>query len=290
MKHPSLALSVTAASGHLANAGGLIAGAGTLLLLWLTDRTAFLPLRARYFLVAGPSVLACLLFSAKRRAVRGNLRLILGREPSRGEILRVFLEYGRYFAECADLAGFWKENEKNVVYSSDLSKIEPAFLGLTFHLGNFEIFGFALHGALKTDYSVVAERLKPKFLADYFAAKRRRYNMNTIPHDDPRGILRVLESGSPIGMVCDRLIGGRGVPTRLFGKPVRLPLSIVGIALRRRIPIYVAYSARENGNVTISIERLDPALPFETIVQTIARILETALRKYPYQWHVLSKL
>lgn len=260
-----------------------------LLFLRFIDQTAVLPLHLRYRLTDLLSTFAFVLFFRKRSTVKGNLRLVLQREPEELEVLSVFREYGRYWAESADLTGFLRSNP--VVESGpEFPPADPCFVGLTFHLGNFEVFGHLLQASLKSDFAVVAERLKPKLLADYFRLRRKANHIATILHDEPRALLRCLMSGSPVGVVCDRSVGGSCVETSLFEKRLCLPLSIVDFALRHRIPVYIGYCAKETKGLRIFCRRIEKNLSFNEAITQIVSILEETVRRYPYQWHVMSAL
>ena len=264
-----------------------LAGLSMLFFLRCIDLTAALPLRFRYGITDALSFAACALFYRKRRAVRSNLRYIFGRDPSLREIAAVFKEYGRYWAESVDPAGFL-QSSKVMESGPDFPPAEPQFLGLTFHLGNFELFGPAFHPYLKNDFVVIAERLKPKALADYFHARRAASHFATLAHDNPQTIVRNLAGGAALGIVCDRSLDGKGVEARLFNKRVRMPLSLVDYSLRHKVPIYVAYCVKEEHGLRIFCRRLDSSLDFDGIVSVIASILEDAIRRYPFQWHMMS--
>jgi lauroyl/myristoyl acyltransferase len=268
-----------------------LSGAFKLLLLKLLDFSSVLPISLRYLLTDIFSFVAFLFLGAKRRAVRKNLTFILNRSPSWTEILRVFAEYGRYWAELPVIESFWRESKK-VICGPDFPPREKCFLGLTFHLGNFEVFGNALFPSLGENFNVIAERLRPQFLADYFSSRRHRHHINTLPHDNPRKILQVLKEGKPLGVVCDRSIGagGRGINTWLFGRRVFLPLNLVDYALQKNIPLYVAYCVKDDGLLKLFCRKIEGYTGFDDVVKMISSTLENVIRCYPYQWHVLSGL
>ncbi|MFP4679824.1 MAG: lysophospholipid acyltransferase family protein [Chitinispirillaceae bacterium] len=260
-----------------------------LLLLKILDLTSVLPLRLRYAFTDVLSGMAFLLLGSKRRAVRYNLSLVLKRPPALRDIWMVFREYGRYWAEFPGLSSFWSTMPR--VYEGDLfPPHDKRFLGLTFHIGNFEIFGHELHDRFGSYFHVIAERLKPQKLADYFRDKRRENHIETISHDDARGILRVLKRGETLGIVCDRIISGKGVKANLFGRQVSLPLNIVSHALDSGVPVYIAYCVKDDGKLKIISRRIDGSQGVQCALEKISAALEDAVRLYPHQWHVLSPL
>jgi lauroyl/myristoyl acyltransferase len=107
---------------------------------------------------------------------------------------------------------------------------------------------------------------------------------------DLHAMMRNLSRGAPIGFVCDRSLDGKGVETKLFNKRIRLPLSMVDYSLRHKVPIYVAYCVKEQSGLRLFCRRLDSSLGFNGIVGVITSILEDAIRRYPFQWHMMSAL
>lgn len=166
------------------------------LLFWFLDASGYLPLRARYMLTNFTFFTFCLLSYQKRENVRKNLQLILDRKPQFTEIMRVFLDYGQYWAELPRLHEFWKSMQ--VVHEGDFPP-SKSFLGVTFHIGNFELFGPEIYHTLGCNFNVIAEHLYPQALTEYFMKMRMRHHIRTILHDDFRTILKMLKSGeSPL--------------------------------------------------------------------------------------------
>ncbi len=264
-------------------------GLGKLFLLNLLDSSKILPLKVRYIITDFFAAATFIIVGSKRKAVKRNLSYILGCKPSMSDIWKVFKEYGRYWAELPALTEFWSKMPRT--YEGDtFPPSEKAFLGLTFHIGNFEVFGNELHRCFDSSLHVVAERLRPQILADYFKKKRRLYHVETICHDDTKSILKILKSGETLGVVCDRMISGKGVEARLFGRRINLPLKIVAYALNSKIPVYVAYCVKDKGSLKIVSKRIEETASFEHAIGKITSTLESAIRQYPHQWHVLSPM
>lgn len=269
--------------------GGLVVyGSGVLKLALLKtlDATRPLPLRVRYLLAEVCFAVMFALLRAKRRAVYRNLSLVLDRRPTRREVLSVFLDYGRYWAESADIESFWQRRPRCFV-GDPLPTAGEQFIGLTLHIGNFELFGPALYEIRGTSFAVVAEALRPAFLTRYFAAKRGRYHIHTLPHDRPREILGALRKGDSLGIVCDRTVGGEGEPVRMLGATFTLPLSVVNYALEHGIAIVISYCVRDDNGIAVISRRLPATVGFDQALAHIAASFEQALRAYPSQWHAL---
>lgn len=267
----------------------LITGLLKLNLLYILRIISFLPLNIRYFIIDRISLIVFCICRKKRNAVARNLTLILEKTPELNDVRTVFIEYGRYWAEFFDVKRFWADSRR-IIDNPEFPPKDSNFVGLTFHLGNFEVFGPALFPFIKDNFHVIAERLKPDFLSDFFKKYRLRHNITTILHDEKREILNVLNQGKALGVVCDRIVGGRGVEVRLFGKKVRLPLNIVSLALQKKIPIVVSYCVKEENALKMYYHKLPLDLKYDDAIEKIVNLLENAIRKYPFQWHVLSSL
>ena len=264
-----------------------IGGIFKLSLLKILQFSSFVPLPVRYLFSDFAAFFALLIFHSKRKAVRKNLKMVFGRQPRHSEILKVFSEYGRYWAELPAINRFWAHHKK-IIHGNP--PVESCFLGLTFHIGNFEVFGNILNPICKGRFHVVAERLKPQFIADFFTRLRQNHYICSIAHDDLRHILKVLSDNKPLGILCDRMVGGRGVEVRLFGRRIQMPLNIIEYALQKAIPVYISYCVRDKDGLHIYFRKPDPLAGFDGVVKEVVASLENALSSYPYQWHVLTEI
>ncbi|MBD3240420.1 MAG: hypothetical protein GF331_07530 [Chitinivibrionales bacterium] len=261
-------------------------GAAKLGLLKISDVIALLPLRARYALAEACFLVMFVVLPVKRHAVYRNLRLVLGRTPTRRDAVRVFLDYGRYWAEAAHLNAYWRATPKQ--FEGDpLPSDGSQFIGLTLHVGNFELFGPLLHELRGGRFTVVAEALQPRFLTRYFARKRATYHIRSIPHDAPREVLAALHEGEALGIVCDRAIDGGRAQVGMLGTTLALPVSIIEYAVKHDIAVHVAYIVRNRAGITVHNRCLPRDMEISDTLQAIASTFEEAIRRHPYQWHML---
>lgn len=258
-----------------------------LFLLYFLDVIAPLPLRIRYSITDIFSVFAYLLFSEKRNIVRKNISIIRNAWVPEKDVRDVFRSYGRYWAELPVVEKVWK-NECKLICGPDFPPSEHCFLGVTFHLGNFELFGPALFEYTGCELHVVAERLYPQSLFNRFFKIRKRHHIHTIAHDDARGIIDVLKRGKPLGVVCDRSVNRKGEEIVLFGKKWLMPLPIIRYAVTMKIPIYYSYCVSDEEVLQLFCKRSAGTENFENVISEITEMLETALRQYPLQWHNVS--
>jgi lauroyl/myristoyl acyltransferase len=260
-----------------------------LVLLKMIVSLRYISLKNRYRCTDMLSLCAYHLLRSKRKCVIHNLSII-GKHACRDSgPAQVFRDYGRYWAELVNINQLW-ESSRHIIHGPDFPPKETCFVGITFHIGNFELFGKALFENNHQALSVVAERLKPDALAAYFVKIRSRHHIVTIAHDNVRGILEILNKGKPLGILCDRVIEGKGTRTVLFGKQTSLPLSIVKYAHSRNIPIYTAYCIRGHGIIELYCKKISQRQQIESVYAHITTFLEDAIRRNPCQWHNLSAL
>jgi lauroyl/myristoyl acyltransferase len=249
----------------------------------------YLPLRVRYKLTDVLALISYLIFVRKRGIVRRNLSTILDSKVSEESVKDVFKQYGRYWAELPDIELLWKKEYK-IICGPDFPPLEKSFLGISFHIGNFELFGPALFDHFSVDLNVVAERLYPQALFDYFFQMRKRHHIHTIAHDNVRAIVEILKSGNPLGVLCDRSVDNKGIGIKLFGGTWVMPMGIVRYALSLNIPIYYAYCIHEEGMIQVYCKKSIVLQSFENVTDEITHTLEFVLRNYPLLWHNTSQM
>ena len=263
-------------------------GSVKLLLLKTLSALSILPLGGRYPITDFLATAACLCMGSQRRAVTRNLTLLKGNRPRFTETLAVFREYGRYWAELPAIHSF--RQSMPMEYVGSFPPTEKCFVGLTFHIGNFELFGEEIYHHTGNEFSVVVERLRPDALTDYFMTVRSRHHIVSIFHDDVRSILTTLKNSRPLGIVCDRIITGRGVRSSVLGTEVAMPLNIVRYCLKSGIPIYVSYIVKSGGKLRLESRKIPPACDLDKALEIVTATFEEAIRRYPTQWHLLSDI
>lgn len=265
-----------------------IAGYFKVLLLGMLELIHRFPLSIRYHFTDALAITACFVLVKKRNIVKRNLSVIRGSDAPEKDVRAVFKSYGRYWAELPDVESLWSKQLK-VICGPDFPPQEKCFLGVTFHIGNFELFGPALFEFSGIDLPVVAERLYPPALFEYFFRIRKKHHIHTIAHDDARKIVSVLKEGKPLGVLCDRSIDMKGTSVNLFGTNWIMPMSAVKYALSLKIPIYYAYCIQDDTMIQLFCKKINTQQSFEHVADEIAHILEDALSNYPLLWHNISQ-
>jgi KDO2-lipid IV(A) lauroyltransferase len=165
------------------------------------------------------------------------------------------------------------------------------------HLGGWE-FGGAWLGTKGYRMTVVAERVEPPELFDWFVELRRRLGLTVVPLGPGAGsaVLRALKENEVVGLVSDRDIPGSGVEVEFFGERTTLPSGAATLALRTGAPILTAaiYFDGPRGHHAV----VRPPIPVERkgklrddvtrVTQVVAHELEALIRAAPDQWHLLQ--
>lgn len=126
-----------------------------------------------------------------------------------------------------------------------------------------------------------------------FAAARAAVGVDTLLLDRaPLASLRWLRQGLPLGIVADRVYGGRGVPVRLCGQPIDFPIGPAALSLQCGAPVYPFHLARHSPTgLTLLCGR--PLRPrsrrpkdeqVQIMLQDLADLFSRFLRASPHQW------
>ncbi len=166
-------------------------------------------------------------------------------------------------------------------------------IGLTLHLGNFEL---AVRRAPLLGFPVaaVARPMRNHLIREHLFAQREGTGAEFIPS---RGavtkVLRALKQGRIVPVVNDQYVRrGDGVFVPLFGKRCSTSHGIVALAFRSGAPMITSYVVRDGPDHHRMV--LGPALEFERtgdrerdIEAATAQcnaVLEEIIRKHPEQW------
>ena len=181
-----------------------------------------------------------------RRQVMKNLRRVLesqGGDPSDSQLYlwskRSYRAYARYWVEGARLGGSSAaELQRNMVVTgfeyleAAIERGNGVILALP-HVGSWE-YGGAYLSSIGYPMTVVAERLEPPELFDFFVEGRAAMGLTVVPLDASAGgkVARVLRDGGIVGLLSDRDIEGSGVEVEFFGETTTMPAGPATMALR----------------------------------------------------------
>jgi KDO2-lipid IV(A) lauroyltransferase len=239
-----------------------------------------------------------------RDAVRDNLRHVLGREPARREVVRVFhfgaLNYWDTFA----LPHFTYGQLIDLVDIHGLEHIDAArslgkgviFAGA--HLGSVALVAQVLP-ALGYPVTGVIEAFNPPEVFDFFARQRQALGTRLLPAGSSavRELLLVLRRNELVGLVTDRDVAGTGPIIPFFGAPTRFADGAAWLSLRTGAPILIAVAARKaGGRFDAWVEPLPSVERTQNLKQDVLRVtravagrLEYYVAKHPEQWTVFQR-
>jgi KDO2-lipid IV(A) lauroyltransferase len=255
----------------------------------------------------GAGVVLRSLMSERRTMLERHLRRahgphLDGRALDR-EVRHAFSSYARYWMEAFRLPGTpaseldagmtWEGIEH---MDAAMAAGRGAIVGLP-HLGGWE-FGGAWFASLGYRPTVVAERIEPPELYDWFVDLRKALGLTVVALGPEAGpaLLRALKANEVVGLVCDRDIPGSGVEVEFFGEKTTLPSGPATLALRTGAPILPAaiYFQGRRGHhgvvrPPVPVERTGKLRDDATrITQLLAHELEALIRVAPDQWHLLQ--
>ena len=229
---------------------------------------------------------AALTGAALRRAVRAT-----------------FVAYGRYYVDCARLAGasptevdagFTFERYDHI---SDALRIGPGAILALPHVGSWEWAGVWLAQRPGVKVTAVVEPIDHPELFAWMERFRRRIGMEVVPAGPEAlgALTRALHDGHVVCLLTDRDIGGGGVEVEFFGERTTLPGGAAVLARRTGSPIVGVVVRRRAGKchaevfppMLVSQEgRLRHVVAEAT--QELAHMLENMIRLDPTQWHLMQ--
>jgi KDO2-lipid IV(A) lauroyltransferase len=266
-----------------------------------------LPIGDCYFLADRVSDLFYLGNSSGRRAVRENLRQVLGEGIPEGEIRRlgraVFRNFGRFVAEYLkwNVHGQMPDAVETKLEGLDRVRAEidggrPVVL-VTAHLGNWELGGAVL-ARERIPVTVMARDHVEPALTRFFQEWREREGLRVVStRSGVRPLLEALLRGESVAVVVDRPIGNAVLESRFFGRPAALPRAHISAALRADAKIFPGFVVRDDArHYRIVIEEaISPrgATIRERVrsgVEQCLAVFERYIRLYPEQWYVFEPI
>lgn len=253
--------------------------------------------------------------STARRTVERNVTAVLRGAPDapppppalvRRFVRRNFATYARYWAEGATLPAV---RHPALVSAMTIAEGDAALRAAVAagrgvvvalpHIGSWE-WGGAFLSAVGIPMTVVAERLEPEELFQFFVDQRAAMGLEVVPLDEgaARSLSKVLASGGIVGLLCDRDLQGGGQPATLFGEDVTIPKGPATLALRSGAALFAAavYSGPDGSHYAViegplDCERRDGLRSdVARVTAEVARTLEGLIARTPDQWHVFQPI
>lgn len=249
---------------------------------------------------------------ARRRAVRENLRRVLGRGSFWSEhraALRTFIEFAYVLEETLEVEGLavhGSEIEAALGLDLEVQWPEPVdvegllaekrgIIVLTSHFGCWEIGARAMQ-SLGRPVNLVMATEENETVEQFAREKREQHGLRVIHSDrSPFAsveMLRALERGEIVAIQLDRAAPGQVTePVEFFGAPAPFQLGPFVLAKSAGVPIWPVYTVRtERGKFRILPERPRYVEPDASraelvgVLRDVVQSFEQHVRRYPHQW------
>lgn len=279
--------------------------------LYFALRTASLlvpavPLRLAYGLASVLAMLAYHALSAPREGISLNLAGVLGLDPDDDKVRRAaraaFQNDAKNWVDTLRIGRLSHETILSLVEVEGWDRLRDGLAAgrgliiVAMHLGDFDLVGQVVV-ARGLRLTVPVERMKPERLFLWLKRERGSKGINLVPLDQaPRELLRALRTGEPVAIMGDRVLAGKGVPARLFGRACIIPRSPMVLARRTGAPVVVAYGVRLASNRYHGF--VSQPLPLESTgdqeqddrrnAQILADEMAKGIARFPEQWLVFS--
>lgn len=217
---------------------------------------------------------------------------------------RAFDSYLRYYAESFRLPSLSRRYVDRMFTVDGYDNIEQGLdagrgviLALP-HLGGWEWAGRWM-GDKGHRLTVVVEPLEPVELFEWFVGLRRDLGMNVVPLGPSAAgeVAAALSRNEVVCLLCDRDIGGNGIPVEFFGEVTTLPAGPAMLGLRTGaavLPTAVYFTDRVDGHhgvvrPPLKLERSGRLRDDVTSgTALLADELEMLIRRAPDQWHLFQ--
>jgi lauroyl/myristoyl acyltransferase len=241
---------------------------------------------------------------AHRAAVQDNLSHVLGRQPTRAEVVRVFHHGALNYWDTFGMTHVSRRELLELVDIQGAEHIDHALAGgrgaicVGAHLGSIAFSGQILTAL---GYIVVGlvERFEPVEVFEFFARQRQTLGSRLLPAGSGglRELLQALRRNEVLGLVVDRDVTGTGPTIQFFGAPTQFPDGAAALSVHTGAPILIGIAVRKAGarfNAWIEplppVERTgDQKEDVIRLTQAIAGRLEYYVASYPEQWTVFQK-
>lgn len=247
--------------------------------------------------------------SKDRRAVRENLSAVLGTDGvSPVQVREVFRNFGIYLVDFFRFSRLNREEIHRWIHLEGLERMQGALragkgaIGLTAHLGNFELAGAVLSLLGMPVKALVLTHQNPQVDA-FFRRQRESVGVTGIPVT-PETLKSCFEASCAalrrneiLALVGDRDFFDHGLELPLFGRTLQVPKGPAVFSLRTGAPIVPGFLVRNpNGTYRFILE--DPisvpnGLPQEEAVrrmmQECLNVMARYIRQYPTQWYLFQE-
>lgn len=243
------------------------------------------------------------LLGGPRRLAQEHLELAFGRSlpPSAREHLAraSFQNAARSFVEMIKIDAIRARRETYIEFEGrhhfdDLKRAGKGAIVVTGHIGNWELLASACAWD-GVSVMAIGRRVRNAALNDILVDFRRRQGVETILRESPNAaqqILRAIRSTSVLAMLIDQDTRVQSLSVPFFGRMARTPVAAASLAVRREIPVVVAFIQRraQGGHrivvhPPIEVRRGDDlAADIQTLTRRFSEEIEQQIRRNPAEW------
>ncbi|MBU1044398.1 MAG: lysophospholipid acyltransferase family protein [Candidatus Omnitrophica bacterium] len=245
---------------------------------------------------------------AERRAMMGNLKCIVGEDaPNLVKYPRfIYANFGRYLVDFFRAAKVDKQfveefiKIENLHYMDEALKKGNGVIGLTAHLGNWELCAQVM-GIMGYKMNAVALTHTNSKIDDFFSEQRQSKGVNVIPVGvSVRKCFAALKRNEIVGILGDRDFSGEnGIPVDFFSKTMLAPKGPAVLSLRTKaaiIPAFVIRDEKDDQYFKYIFEQPiypeytgDEQADIRKITEQYVKVIERTIKKYPKQWFMFHE-
>jgi KDO2-lipid IV(A) lauroyltransferase len=272
---------------------------------------SFLPITWTHFLIVKIGGKIAWQFAGKyKKKMLDNLTLTfqdsLSEEEKRHISQKSFRHIISVGVEGLYFFNFYKEKLDPKIELEGRENLEEALtlgkgvIAVTAHLGNFVLLGAKLN-ASGFPFSVIINLPEHPRPANIIRQGAKNTGIHLIPLDPPlrcqKEILRTLRNGEIVGFVSDQNQKRGGVIVEFLGRAMAMPAGPAIYHLNTGAPILPIFILRKDDlrHKIVIADRIEVSLIGDkerdifTITSQITKIIESYIRRYPEQWHWISK-
>jgi len=207
----------------------------------------------------------------------------------------VFRNLGQWFVEIVRiLFGFGGDLVKGirVVGIENIHKASAnghGILGVSAHMGNWELMVMSLTEKLGLTMHGVAKKQKNPYINDFIIRARQKYGTRIIYKE---GVLRkfisILRDGGAVGMMLDQHVSANmGFRMDFLGSPAwvsRTPATIARKTGARLLPMFLHYDSKERAHILTILPEVPSGGDMEETTRQLNSSVEEFIRHSPAQW------
>lgn len=263
----------------------------------------FFPLAVAYRISMFLSDLQYVFSFRDRRAVRANLRVIVGTDKNIEPMVRdIFRNFGKYLVDFFRMdktltMEFIRQSVtvENIEYLQQALTHKKGGIVITAHLGNWELGG-VLVSMLGYPLTAIALPHKERPVNDLFNNQRGSKGMSVIPSNIAvRKCIETLRNNGMIAIAADRDFTANGEIMDFLGKKALIPKGAAVFSFKTGAPIVPCFCIRNpDDSFTLSFgeamfppyesgETIAPKILME-MMRKYVTVIEAKIRQYPNQW------